>query len=344
MTIIGHWKTLAEAQKLSLTQMVTGIFPEVIEMGGLLPRIPGVQVTGTSLTWNRELSLPSAKFVDVHEQLTWDAESDYTQMEIVLKLVAKQTPLDKFVESTYGSYNNYKAIQIQELRKGCTRTMEDKLIYGDTTYVASKEIDGWHAWAALNTGTDLDIDGGEGAHSLMNLRKMIDAMKMGCDILLMPYELGRRFDALAQEQGVASFVGPWRIAATAQDMGKPVLFYDGVPIVRSDFMKAEQANTGGGSSYTTARGKYASGTKQYSIFGIKWGSGSPENPGVCLAWGNGGGDRPRAAGEVFSYTEFDKLEDYDASGVRLTAYLNTLVGSSKCIGRVHDITDAAITA
>ena len=336
MTLVGHWKTLAEAQKLSLTQLITGVFEETIEFGGLINMFPVAQVTGTTVTWNRENTLPSGSWAAVHDVLQWSGDVDYTQKTSTLKILYKQTLLDNYIESTYGNFNNYRMIQLFETKKGILRTAEDAFIYGDTTYTASTQMDGLHAWAAESTGTDLDIDEGEGALSLMHLRQMLDAMKNGCDLILMPKIIARQIDAYIQEAGVASWVGPGGFQFTKGDVGLRVTLFDGVPILRSDYMVAEQANTGVGSD---ARAKHTSGTAQYSIFGIKFGNPVIREPGIGLAYGG-----TAAQGEFFNYTYFEKLEDYDAQGLRLIAYVNTLLGSSKCLGRIYDITGVAVTA
>ena len=119
------------------------------------------------------------------------------------------------------------------------------------------------------------------------------------------------------------------------EVGKRVLYFDGVPIVRSDYMVGEGANTGVGSDARTK-----TGSTYYSLFGLKFGRVHLQEPGCCLAFGGEG----RKEGEIFRLEHFDKLEDYDASGQRLIAYCNLAIGSSMGIGRIYDITDAAITA
>ena len=342
MAIVGHWSSLAEAQKLVQDILLAGVVEEIVEEGSLLPMLPVFQIDGKTVKYNRESTLPSAAFYDIGEQIPWTADVSYTaQVTVELKRVLRQDVLDKFMAQTYKNPNDYRSIVISGLRKGCMRTIEDKLLYGDSVNVSAKEFDGLHYLNAAQTG-DLNIDEGEGALSLMNIRKMLDAMKVsqkgrGRVILLMSHELARRIDAYVQEAGIASWVGPASIVFAPDELGQRVTYFDGIPIVRSDYMVAEQVNTG--LTQATARAKYSSGTKQYSILGIRF--GQIMDGGVSIGFG---GDTGGGPGDFFRMEYFDKLEDYDAEGIRLVAYACMALGSTVSLGRIADITDAAVTA
>jgi len=347
MAIVGHWSSLTEAQKLVQSELLRGIVEEVIEEGQLLPRLPIFQIDSKSILYNRESTLPTAAFYDINEQLPWNADVEYaTQVEVELKRVVRQDVLDQFMRDTYKNPNDYRQVVLSEMNKGCMRTIEDKIIYGDITYTSSKEFDGLHAFAALNcTGgvSDgvLDIDEG-GALSLANMRALMDNCKVGYNGMpsnnvfwLMGHQIGRRIDAMVQEAGIASYAGPYNVNFGINDVGRRVTFFDGLPIVRSDYLVAEQADTGRGSN---VRAKYSSGTRNYSIFLCRL--GQVMEGGLCLAFGGAGA----GPGEFFTFRDFPDLENYDAEGLRLKAYTALALGSTKSLGRIHDITDAAPTA
>ena len=348
MTIVGHWSSLTEAQKLVQSQLLAGVVEEVIEEGNLIPKIPVFQINAKSVKYNREKTLPSADFYDINQPIPWTADVDYTaQKEVELKRVLRQDVLDKFMRDTYQNPNDYRAIVLAGLGKGCARTIEDKMIYGDLTYNSAKEFDGLHAFAAENdvvAGTAdgvMDIDEGDTVLSLMNMRLLLDGVKApqlgtGNMFWLMPHILARRIDAHVQEAGIASYAGPYNIMFGINDLGKRVTMFDGVPIVRSDFMVAEQLDTGRGSN---ARAKWSSGHVAYSIFLIR--TGQIMEGGLCMAFGGSDGGN---LGEFFAFEDFEKLENYDAEGMRLKAYVALALGSSKSLGRIHDIIDGAVTA
>ena len=350
MAVVGHWSTLAEAEKLVQSVLLKGVVKTVIESGHLLPRLPVKQITGKDLLFNREDSWTAsagAGFYDIREPISWTSDVTYTAVTVPLKRIVRQDPIDNFVRTTYNDPNDYLALMIEQLAKRMTRFIEDKIIYGDVTYGSAKEFDGLHALAEENSG-DLDIDEGEGALSLMNLRKLLDAMEVDTEtdegatgrdgmFILVPKEIGRRLDASVQEgafvrSSVTHSMG--NLTFGRNDLGARQTFFDGVPIVRSSFLAAEQANTGVGSD---VRAKRTSGTNMYTVFGVR--TGQTEDGGLSLLFGGEGHEM----GEVFKRTSFDKLEDYDSGGERLVAYLALALGAGRSVGRIFDVTDAEVT-
>lgn len=337
----GYWLNLAEAQKLTQSVLVPGVIEENIRRGGLLSVLPLQQFTGLSMKWNRESTERLARVTSIGDVLTWSDNITYTQYERDLKELYDQTPLNRFVEAQYGTFNNYEAITLRGLRKGCIRKLEDLLLYGDLTYgdgASGREFDGLHAWAA-DAAAAINIDEGEGALSLNNMRILADEMKHDFDFWLMPYNLARRISAYYQEVGSVvsgrSHVGSFQL--TMNEAGMPMMFWDGKPIIRSDYMVAEQANTG--LTTASARAKHTSGTAQYSILAVKLGQIAEGDPGVTM--GFGGPDS--TPGEPFGLTVFDKLENYNAKGLRLVGNFALAAASQYSVGRIADITDVAIT-
>jgi len=334
----GHWLNLAELQKMSQSELLPGVIDEAPKRGGLLTEFPLKQATGLSTKWNRSNARRSASRIAIGQQLTWSDNITYSVIESSLAMFFDQTPLNKFVRDVYGTINNYEAQQMLELRTGIVETLEDALIYDDSDY-NSLHLTGLHHWAVDNTGTDGDVDEGEGALSLINMRASIDYMRYGTDFILMPFGLSRYISQLYQEGSI----GDGNTAALGQfiwqpsEVGMPMPWWAGLAVRRSDYMLAEQANTGAGSD---ARAKQSSGTNMYSIFLLKKGNGMEQDPGINLAFG---GDTHQN-GEFFRPERFDKLENYDAAGLRLTSYVTLTCGSTLGIARITDITNALPTS
>lgn len=335
---LGHWKTLSECQKLTQSQLIPGVVEEDIKRNGLLDRIAVAQAKGKSIKWNREkVTLESAVAgANIGDQLAWTSDVEYDAMEVELKRLYIQRVLDKFVPDVYGTINNYEAQVLWEMKKGIVRKINDALLYNDIDYGSAFDFDGIHAWAAVQTGTDLDIDEGNGALSLANLRTMSDAMKHGIDFYYFPYVIARRLDEAYQEGGftLASTFTMGRISYGIDEAGRRIMFWDGVPILRTDYLVGEGADTGKGSNLRTK-----TGSTYYSIFALKMGDVFNGEPGLTLGFGN-----TEMVGQFYKIELFDKLEDYDAGGMRLVSYLALLLGSKMALGRIIDITDASITA
>lgn len=344
----GHWANLAAAQKLTQSTKIPGVIEEDIKRNNPIERVAVAQAakTGLKIQWLREVPANVATLenavaeVTIGEQLVWTEDVDYAEKEATLQRSYIQRKLDKFVEGIYGTYNNYEVIMLGECEKALKRKVGARLLYADDN--TSGQFNGCHAWARETSG-DLNIDNGEVGLSLLNLRTGVDAMKHGCDELWMPFEIMRHMDAAYQEKGFAGLA--YNVSGNLgyltlgyNELGKRVLFWDAIPIIRTDFLVAEQANVGLAATAASVRTLYASGTKMYSTFGVKHGNVLAQQPGLTYAYGGTEG-----AGDFYKLVRFPELENYDAGGIRLVNYGAVLLGSSLCLSRIADITDVAIT-
>lgn len=352
----GHWKNLVALEKLTQSTKVPGVIEEDIKRNNPLERLPVAQAAGTGkkIEWLREKTTAEGAVVEsgIGDQMTWAEDIEYTEVESILRRLYIQRKLDHYVEGIYGTYNNYQAQMLLECEKGLKRKVGDRIIYADTTYGGTPtRFDGLHALAAERgnpylastdeAGSRLNICQGDeatvgGALSLANLRKLLDAMKAGVDEIWVSGEIGIRLDQAYEEKGFSSYTGAMQLTRGYNDIGKPILFFAGVPIVRTDYLLAEQVITGTGLT-TNARTKYASGVKQYSVFAVKFGNVMERDPGICYAFGGTEG-----AGDFYKLRMWEDLEDFDAGGIRLVNYGSVLLGSTLCLGRIFDITDVAI--
>ena len=337
--VVGHWKNLTEAQKLTQSQLIPGVIEEDIYRNSLLDRTPVVLAQGQSIKWNRESTVldDAVQNMDIGEKMTWTSNVEYDQQETSLKRKAIQRLLDNFIVDVYGTINNYEAQALWEIKKGMMRKLGDSLIYDDITYGSSKQFDGLHALAAIQTGTDLDIDEG-GALSMGNVRTVIDAMKYGVDAIYLPYCIHRRINAAYQERAFAGTAGDHTMSLISfgyNEVGRRVMFFDGIPLVPTDFLVKENDGVGDGSDL---RAKYTTGTETYSIFFIKFGDIFNSEPGLCVGFGD-----PEMGQSLYKVELFDKLEDYHAKGIRLVTYTTPLLGSKLCLGRIFDVQDSAVT-
>lgn len=321
MAIVGHFSSLSEAQKLVQSTLLAGVVQQVYEEGQLLRRMPVTTIDSRSLLYNRESTLPSAAFYDIHEQIPWVADVAYTaQVEVWLKRIVRQDVLDKFVMETYKSPNDYRSIVLSQLRKGCMRTIEDKLIYGIGATEAAKEFDGLNvlcppsAGGAFGAVQDYDNGGSTTQLPVEVLIRLIEQCKPKPDILLMTPEA--RIQIWKYSMGKA---GALVMARQPNEFGSLVETVNGVPIVISDFLSGNEADN---------TGLKSSATGFASVYAIRF--GQIEDGGLCLCTGGktGGVD-------FFNLVELDNLEDYDAAGMRLVAYCTPALGSTKAISRIH---------
>jgi len=339
--VIGYWKNLTEAQKLTQSVLVPGVIDETLKRGHPAERMPATQVKGKTVKWNVRRVNDTPDWLDIHEQLTWSANAQYTGKEAELKRVGFQRVLDNFIADVYGNINNYEAQMMEEMKHDILLALGDEMFYADATYGAAAELEfeGLHALAQDAVATSLNIDnGGAAGLSLAYMRDVLDEMKFGCDVIYMPFCIAQRIDQAYMEAGLSmssrAFLG--LIQYGVNDVGRRVMFFDGIPIIRTDYLVAEQINTG--IDGTTLRAKHSSSDAQYSIFFVKFGNVMAGQPGLCMAFGN-----TEMVGDFYKVELFDKLEDYDAEGIRLMSYVCLMLGSQYGLGRIVDITDAEVT-
>ncbi|KKK84757.1 hypothetical protein LCGC14_2780120 [marine sediment metagenome] len=342
----GHWDTLAEVLKLTLPTLIPGTVDEDVKRGNPVDILPFAQAnhTGELIRWLRESTTAEADVanIGIGGQTSFTEGVTYDVKEATLRIKYIMRKLDKYVPSIHGTMNDYEEILAKEIMRGSVKNLGNSIIYDDFTYDGSSlQMDGLHATAALNAGEVWDIDMGEAALSLEQMRILSDELKHGFDFWLMSFALARKIDAAYMEKGLvglkADTAGTMGLIEFGKnEAGGRMTFFDGKPIIRSDFMVAEQANTGVGSD---ARAKYSSGTKQYSIFAILRGQASlaEEDPGLKVAFGN-----TETEGGFFNLEMFDKLENYIGKAMRMASYTELVPGSKYCVGRIFDITNVAV--
>lgn len=344
---IHHWNSLEEAEKLTQTTLIPGVVEVDIRRNPILGlNMPVAWTPGKTIKWVKEdpnnNMVGQTAPVDIGGQLTWSSNVKYTVEEVTMTRRYVQRLLDNFIPDVYGTINNYEAIVMAEMQKGIFIDLNDLILYGDKDFNAG-EFDGIHAWAATQTvDAGLNQDGNDTGLNLSKLRTMNTNMKLGVDVWYFPFPISDRLalaylDGLGGEttgaltaRGQLSYV-----SMTINDLGKRVMAYDSVPIVPTDYLVAEESDTG--RDGTTARGKNADAEtpdSTFSIFGLKFGNIYQGNPG--LMYGFGATDM---AGQLYRTVLFETLEDYDAKGIRFVSYGTTLLGSKFGLCRMFDVDD-----
>lgn len=339
---IGHWNTLDEAKKLTQSQLIPGVIEEDIYRNNLMDVVPVAQAKGKTIKHLREQVVldTAVADVDIGEQLTWTANVTYEEVETELKRKAIQRQLDNFIPDVYGTINDYEAQVLWEMKKGIMRKLGKSLYYDDVTYGGAKQFDGAHALAAVQTGTNLDLDEGEGGLSLHNMRLIHDEMKHGITAWYMSFNIARRIDEAYQERGLVAIASGTagtlaQISYGVNDQGKRIAFFDGVPIRRTDFLRPEDPNVGDGSDLRTQN----ESETNYSAFAFLFGDVFNQEPGFMVGFGN-----TEMVGQFYKIVPFDVLENYDAQGLRIVTYIAPILGSKLCLARIFDIEDEAVVA
>ena len=333
MAIVGHFSDLSELRKLVISEMVPGVIQQTFEEGQLLAMLPGVRLNSRSLIYNREDVLPSAAWYDIHQQISFTADVTLVQKEVWLKRVIRQDLLDRFVMQTYNNPNDYRTEILKSLTRGVMRTVEDTLVYGSGSTEASTEFDGLDKLItiaggdAFTSATNLqafDMGGASAPLTFRALRQLVNAVRPRASILLMTRTMRDTLAAVAWEKGInLSGANPMaRINSSLNEFGKMVDFFDGIPIVISDYLLQENDNTGGKDD--------GNDSGMSSIYAIRFGSIADGGLSLVVGGATGGGD-------FFDMQDLGIQSGFDADGLRLTAYVTLALGSTRALGRIHSI-------
>ncbi len=332
--IIGSFESLAEAQKLTQSVLMSGVLETMINEGAILGRCPVHRLNGLSLLYNREVfSIPTGLFKEPTSPRVWVEDMTRDQITAELEYFERSRVVNRYMARNWNNINDYEASVLTRMTKEVTYFLEDRLIYGDHS-LDSKEPNGLHEIAEDTSAQVIhnsnNGDGTGDALSFQNLRKLMDLVRPRPDILLTSYQVARRIDSTVQEAGIATYMAG-QVSFGKNELGARVTFFDGIPIVRSDWMVQTELLTSG-NAWSTKTGGYTS-----SIFAIKF--GLIEDGGFCILVGD-----ESASGDPWEVRRIEELESHYGTGLIFRGSFSPALGSVKSLAVLYGITDAACVA
>jgi len=305
--------TLAEAAKLSNDVVLQGVVETVVKESPVLEVVPFVEVVGNALTYNRENAMATAAFYDVGD--TWsESTPTFTQVQATLKILGGDADVDQYIATTRSNVQDIEAAVLELKAKAVAHQFEDEFIYGDTG-VDSKGFDGLHA--LCDSGQQVHAGSGTtpAALSLKSLDETIDLVRPGKpDFLLMSRRTRRGISAYAR-----ALTSPVHFGAG--DFGQRLMYYDGIPVLESDFLLDTEAIASGAYSAST-------GGASTSVFAVKAGEG-------LLAGITNGGVQVENVGA---------LETKDARRWRCKWYVALALFSNVALARLDGISSEDVVA
>lgn len=305
--------TLTEAENYAQNQLLSGVIDTVVRESPMLARLPFIEVVGNALKYLRENAMASAAWYSPGD--TWsEGTQTVTEVTVALKVLGGDADIDKFLRATRANPNDLEVEALIGKSKAVAHEWEDVAIYGDTSADA-KKFDGLHR--LVPSGQQLHAGSGTtpAAGSLSSLDQLIDLVKPGKpDALVMSRRTRRGLSALRRSQGHV-------LDSDVDAFGRRVEFYDGIPILVSDF----QVDT-----ETIASGAYSAktGGASSSAWAVKFGDGG------LLGIESGGG---------IQVERIDPLETKDAARFRVKWYVSLALLSTLGIAVYDGISSAAWT-
>lgn len=252
--------TKAEAAKLSGDMLQRGVIETIVKESAILSFLPFMGVTGSSLTYNRETTMPDVSFYNVGD--TWaEATPTFTKHTATLKILGGDADVDNFLQQTYADTNDLEAEVIASRAKAVAHKFSETFITGDGMSNSFEGID------QLITGDQiLSMGANGGALTLAKLDELIDAVKPGKpELLLMSKRTRRKLKDLRRSAG-------YMLETSINQFGQQVETYDGIPLIVDDFVPDDQVE--------------GSGTGLSSIYALKFGTATGlmglENGGIQI--------------------------------------------------------------
>ena len=292
--------TKAEAAKLTNDLLLRGVVETIVKESSVLQLLPFMEVTGTSVTYNREATMPSAAFFDVGD--TWtEATPTFTQVTANLKILGGDADVDNFIQATYADPNDIEAEVVSSRAKSIAHLFSDSFFNGDSG-LNPKTFDG--ITKVLN-GTSQEVTAGaNGAQLTLDMMdQMIDLVMPGKpDAIFLSRRTRRKLSSLRRASGNL-------LEVDVDQFGQRALFYDGIPLYVDDFISDVQVQG-------------SSGGVCSSVYAVKFGQG------VGVLGLEHGGVQIERVGE---------LETKDATRWRLKWYAGLSVFSTLGVARIKGI-------
>lgn len=267
--------TLVEASKLEVNDPYrSGVIELYAGSSDILANLPFEDITGGSLAYNREQTLPGIGFRGVNEAYS-PSTGVLNPLTEVLVIAGGELDVDPFIIKTRGMKQRtvQEAMKIRSLALTWTR----KFIKGDSMS-DPREFDGLQTRATGNQVISAGATAGGAALSLAVLDAAID-QTMNPTHLIMSKAMARKFSAAARTTAVSGYV-----TYTTDQLGKRVMEYNGLPILTVDLDGSgtailpfgEAASSGG----STATSIYVVGMGADSLTGIQNGGMDVQDLGL----------------------------------------------------------------
>lgn len=305
--------TLLEAAKLG-----NGSVREqaIIEMyagsSDVLMTLPFKDITGNSIAYNRESSLPGVGFRGVNEAYT-ASTGILNPMTERLVIAGGDLDVDKFIVDTEGEEQRtmHEEMKLRALSLAWTR----KFVKGDTASDA-REFDGLQTRVTGDQVISAGTTANGAALSLAILDKAID-QTFNPTHILMSKAMARKFSAAARSTSISGYI-TW----DKNEFGSRVLAYNDLPIITVDLDNTETAilpfTEAANSGTDTATSIYVLGIGPLGLTGIQ--NGLPQ---------------VRDLGELDSEPKFR---------TRIEWYNGLAIYHGRAVTRIKHIGDIAIAA
>jgi hypothetical protein len=123
--------SLTEASKLATDILLKGIIETIVKDSPILERLPFIQITGNSLKYNREKTLPTVAWYDPVADTWTTSEPAFEQASSALCILGGDADVDNFLKATRSNIQDLEAAVIEQKAKALRHEFENCFINGD---------------------------------------------------------------------------------------------------------------------------------------------------------------------------------------------------------------------
>lgn len=228
--------TLVEAAKAHQNPLIQGVIESIVTVNQMYNFLPFDQIQGNALLYTRENAAAGVSVVGIGGGSNTipagaKTQATFTPVTTPLKALIGDAMVDHFIETTMGSVNDQRGLQVGSKAKALGREYQRQLIAGDSG-VTADEFDGLNKLMP----TAQTVDKNSAAMSIDMLDELIGMVKAKdgqVDFLMMNDEAIRRFLILLRALGGSSATEAVQMPdGTMRNM----LSYRGIPIFRNDWI------------------------------------------------------------------------------------------------------------
>ncbi|MFE4514426.1 major capsid protein [Kitasatospora sp. NPDC056783] len=312
--------TLAEAAKLSTTDLQRGVIETFVQESSILDRIPMLTIEGNAYAYNEEATLPGVEFRAVGGAYS-ESTGTVNQKSETLVILGGDADVDKFIVRTRGNLNDQRAIQTRMKVKAASHKFAETFFNGDTATDPKsfdglrKRLTGAQVLSAGTNGAPIVGNGGTDSHAFFDLLDGLVAAVPGLNGSNGAIYANRA--VIAKVRSAARRIGGVEIVR--EDLtGKRVVTYNGVALL-------DPGQTAAGVDILPQTETQGTAVDASSVYAVKFGQSEDDRAVTGLT--NGG---------VQTY-DLGELETKPSYRTRIEFYCGVAVFGGKAAARLNGV-------
>jgi len=221
--------TLSELRKQVTNEILQGVIETIVDTDQLFNILPFRKVTGSGLLVTWEKKIPVAGFIGATDTVPQSEGLKLDQFTERVRIIARNIDIPKFATEVEGAPS---LPFIKAEIKAMSRAYRKALFTGDSTSDPNV-FDGLPRQLARieSKGLQRSIDAAKNPLELSMLDQLLELMKIGVDVIVMHPRAYIAYKETLRKSGSGTDAAMLQL----KNFGKPVLTFDGVPILKSEY-------------------------------------------------------------------------------------------------------------